>query len=186
MMATTHRLGGIAMGAVTAALLRTNTAGTMILITGALIGSIFPDIDNKKSTISRKMPITALVVSAGRHLINAVTSSFPKEQKRYVKLLIGHRGFTHSLIGSTILPVIVIFIGLLLKFGSRYLLLASLGIFSGCLSHLFLDMLSGGVPLLMPFSTDLLIIARIKTGSSIEGLFRMCLALILLFFLIGK
>ncbi len=42
MMATTHRLGGIAMGAVTAALLHTNTADTMILITGALIGSISP------------------------------------------------------------------------------------------------------------------------------------------------
>lgn len=100
MMATTHRLGGIAMGAVTAALLHTNTADTMILITGALIGSIFPDINNKKSTISRKMPITALVVSAGRHLINAVTSSFPKEQKRYVKLLIGHRGLHIPLSGA--------------------------------------------------------------------------------------
>lgn len=147
MMSTTHRLGGIAVGAATAALLHTNTAGTMILITGALIGRIFPDIDNKRSTISRRMPITALVVSAGRHLINAVTSSFPKEQKQYVKLLIGHRGFTHSLIGSIILPVIVILIGLLLKLETRYLLL----------------------------------IAKIKTGSSIEGLFRICLALILLF-----
>lgn len=143
MMATTHRLGGIAVGAATASLLHADVAGTMILITGALIGSIFPDIDNKRSTISRKMPITALVVSAGRHLINAVTSSFPKEQKQYVKLLIGHRGFTHSLIGSIILPVIVILIGLLLKLKMKYLLLAGLGIFSGCLSHLFLDMLSG-------------------------------------------
>ncbi|MCM1118908.1 MAG: metal-dependent hydrolase [bacterium] len=186
MMATTHRLGGIAVGATAAALLHTNTAGTLILITGALVGSIFPDIDNKKSTISRKMLITALVVSAGRHLINAVTASFPKEQKQYVKLLIGHRGFTHSLIGSTILPVFVILIGLLLKLKARYLMLAGLGIFSGCLSHLFLDMLSGGVPLFMPFSTDLLIVARIKTGSSMERIFRVCLALVLLFSLIGK
>ena len=181
MMAPTHRLGGIAVGMTTAALLHTDITGTVILFAGALIGSIFPDIDNKNSRISHKMPITALVVSAGRYLIRGIASFLPRKQKQYIMALTGHRGFTHSLIGSAVLPVIVILIGLLLRLKIGYILLAGLGIFIGCLSHLLLDMLSGGVPLLMPFSTDKILISEIKTGGSKEWLFRLCLLLILIF-----
>lgn len=186
MMATTHRLGGIAAGITTAALIHTDITGTVIILAGALIGSIFPDIDNKNSQISHKMPITALVVSVGKYIIRIITSSLPKKQKQYINSLIGHRGFTHSLVGSIIFPAIVILIGLLFKLKTRYVLLASLSIFIGCLSHLVLDMFSGGVPLFMPFSTDQLIIAKIKTGGNMEWLFRLCLLIILLFFIIKR
>lgn len=186
MMATTHRLGGIAVGATTAALLHTDTIGSVIIFIGALVGCIFPDIDNRHSRISRKMPITALVVSVCQCIIRIITSFLPKKQKRYIKSLAGHRGITHSLVGSMVLPAIVILIGLLIKLKTGYILLASLGIFVGCLSHLILDMLSGGVPLFMPFSTERSVIAEIKTGGYMEWLFRLSLAAILIFSIIRR
>lgn len=181
MMAPTHRLGGIAAGIATATLIHTDTAGTLIILAGALVGSIFPDIDNKNSRISYKMPITALIVSAGKYIVRIIASSLPRKKKQYVMSLIGHRGLTHSLIGSTIFPAIVILLGLLFKIKAGYVLLAGLSIFIGCLSHLILDMVSGGVPLFMPFSTDLYIIAKIKTGSNKEWIFRVCFVIILFF-----
>lgn len=180
MMASTHRLGGIAVGTTAAALLQTSITGTVVILIGSLIGSIFPDIDNRNSRISRKMPITALVVSVGQYLIRIVTSFLPKEQRRYIRSLSGHRGITHSIIGSMILPTIIFLIGILFKQKVGTLFLAGFGVFIGCLSHLILDMLSGGVPLLMPFLNKRVVLANIKTGGRMEWLFRIGLGAALL------
>lgn len=181
MMATTHRLGGIAAGAAVTSLLHPGVTGTLIIFIGALVGSIFPDIDNRNSRISRKMPVTAMVVTLGQWLIHMISAFLPKKQKSFVRSLAGHRGITHSLMGSMIFPAIICIIGILLEQKMNLWLLAAVGIFVGCLSHLLLDMLSGGVPLFMPFSTGRVRISNIKTGGFTEWLFRMIFVVIMIF-----
>lgn len=181
MMGKTHKLGGIIAGITFTKIFHTDMTGSLVIIAGALIGSTFPDIDNPNSRIRHRMPITSLLVSFGQNIIRKAASTLPQKQKQYVTSMIGHRGITHSFIGCTFLPVIAILIGLLLRFGILNALLAGLGIFIGCLSHLLLDMLSGGVPLFMPFSADKIYISEIQTGGRKEKMFRLCLAVVLIF-----
>lgn len=181
MMGKTHKIGGNAIGLLTATILHTNIFGAGIIIAGALIGSMFPDIDNKNSRISHKMKITSRLISAGRRKLYKNTHKLSKERQDYIWSLAGHRGITHSLIGSLFLPLITIIIGLILKIHISYVLLACLGTFLGYLSHLLLDMISGGVPLLLPFSTDKFFIAQIKTRGDKERIVRACLIIITMF-----
>lgn len=180
MMASTHRLGGVVIGTTAAALLHTNITGTAIILIGSLVGSILPDIDNRNSRISHKMPVTALIVSVGQYIIHIVTSVIPKKQRLYIRSLSGHRGITHSIIGSTILPAIIFLIGILFKQKLGTVFLAGFGVFIGCLSHLILDMFSGGVPFLIPFSNKRVTLANIKTGGWMEWIFRIGLGAALL------
>lgn len=181
MMGKTHKLAGNVIGLITATLLHTNLITSGIIIAGSMLGSMFPDIDNKNSRISHKMKITSRLISAGRRNLYKKTRHLSKDQKAHVWNIAGHRGITHSLIGSLFLPLITIIIGLIFKIHIRYILLACLGLFLGYLSHLLLDMLSGGVPLFMPFSTNKIFIAQIKTRGDKERIFRACLIIITMF-----
>lgn len=116
----------------------------MIFITGAVIGSLFPDIDHRGSYLGRKAKITSTITNA----------------------LFGHRGITHSPI---VMGAFVFFLYLLSKLfivTSPFIKLWFIGFFLGILSHIFLDMLTkGGVPLLYPFSKKKISLTNIKTGS---------------------
>lgn len=83
MQGTTHRLGGIACGALASAVavhtmdLSSPILTTGILMAGAGIGSLIPDIDHEGSLIGRKM----------------------KPISHIVRKTCGHRGWTHTLLG---------------------------------------------------------------------------------------
>jgi len=121
----------------------------MIFITGAVIGSLFPDIDHRGSYLGRKAKITSTITNA----------------------LFGHRGITHSPI---VMGTFVFFLYLLSKLfivTSPFIKLWFIGFFLGILSHIFLDMLTkGGVPLLLPFTKKRISLTKMKTGSMGEKL----------------
>ena len=110
-----------------------------LLILGGLIGSIIPDIDSSTSYIGKLAhPISKY--------INKISKCFGKE-KEY------HRGILHD-------PTLYI-AGLVLS----YLYFPPvIGLFLGCLSHLFLDMFNpAGISLFLGASR--LSVAGIKSGS---------------------
>lgn len=181
MMAATHRLGGIAAGTALAAMLKLEAGETGILLAGAVLGSLLPDIDNRNSTISCKIPLFSLLVTAGQAVIRGISCLFPRKQKNYIRSLIGHRGLTHSLIAAVLLPLPVAAVCLSAGFESigKY---AAVGLLGGILSHLLFDMLAGGAPLFMPFTTKRVVVAKIKTGGLVEWGFRMLLIAIFIYF----
>lgn len=180
MMAPTHRIGGIAAGTVMAALVKPDISGGVILLVGAVLGSLLPDIDNRHSSISRKWPLISLLVTIGQTVIRGLSALLPGKQKRYVRSLIGHRGITHSLCPVIVLPLVAAAVGYLSGYKIKGLYTA-LGLAGGMLSHLAFDMLAGGVPLLMPFTTKRICIARIKTGGIAEWIFRVILIVIFMY-----
>lgn len=180
MMATTHRLGGLAAGTALAALLQADLEASGILLAGALLGSLIPDIDNKQSSISRKWPLAGWAVSAGQTIIRGISWLLPRKPRNYIRSLIGHRGLTHSLMPVIVLPLLVMLAGKGIGYVGmgKY---AAAGLAGGILSHLILDMLAGGVPLFIPFSTKRFCLAKIKTGGAAEWLFRAAILVIFLF-----
>lgn len=178
MMAATHRLGGLAAGVAASAVLHTEPIESGVIIAGAVLGSLIPDIDNRHSSISRRWRVLSLAVTAGQAVIRGLSGLLPSRQKKYVRSLIGHRGITHSLVPVVFLPLIVVLIGYSLGYGliGTY---TAFGLAGGVISHLLFDMLAGGVPLFMPFSVKRVTVANIKTGGGVEWLFR---AVLIIFF----
>lgn len=170
MTAPTHSIGGMAAGVALAVCIHANAAETAYLIGISALGSLLPDIDNPHSRISFKWRGIRLIVSAGQSLIRCVSCLLPRRQKAYVRSLIGHRGLTHSLL-PVILPAALNIFFVRQHIG--YCITA--GLAGGILSHLLLDILSGGVPLFMPFSTRRICLAHIKTGGIAENIFRTAL-----------
>lgn len=181
MMAASHRLGGIATGTALAAAIHTNIYESGFLLAAAVLGSLIPDIDNAHSSVSRRFSGISLLVTVGQGIIRILTKLLPRKYANYVKSLIGHRGITHSLIPVLLVPGIVIGIGCGIGYGRAGYLVA-LGLAGGILSHLLFDMFAGGVPLLMPFSTKRICLAKIKTGGAVEWIFRGLLILIFIYF----
>lgn len=133
----------------------TNTPETATLfVLGGLIGGILPDIDSPNSHIGKlSTPLSTV--------INAIQSKFDKVASN-------HRGILHD-------PLVYI-IGVILS----YLFMPSLlGIFIGCLSHLFLDMFNpSGIPFFIFFNACL---GKIKSGDSKSIIFTwICIAVCLL------
>lgn len=171
MTASTHRIGGITAGITLAAMWHANIPESGLVIAGALLGSLLPDIDNRHSSISRKWEFISLFVSAGQFLIRVLANVLPGKPKQYIRSLIGHRGITHSLAATLIFPGLIYVIGISIDHTETMGLLA-VGIAGGILSHLLFDMCSGGVPLFMPLTTKRITLMRIRTGGIGEWLFR--------------
>ncbi|WP_206457901.1 metal-dependent hydrolase [Anaerovorax sp. IOR16] len=144
----THSLGGVAAGfAVISATGISDPVQQTTVVTGAVLGSLFLDIDHRQSWIGHKAPIAAEVASG----------------------LFKHRGFLHT-------PVFILLIWILLSAGipiwfggSPQLHLAILfkqGFVPGMLSHLILDTLNiQGIMWLWPISKKRQHILPIRTGS---------------------
>lgn len=112
---------------------------TTLFVLGGLIGGILPDIDNPTSYMGKlSAPVSTMFGTLGK--MTGKTGS-------------NHRGIMHD-------PTIYL-IGLVLS----YLYLPSLvGLFVGCLSHIFLDMFNpSGVPFL--FGVKRLRLGKILSGS---------------------
>ncbi len=124
----------------------TNSPETATLfVLGGLIGGIFPDIDNPVSYIGKlTVPVSSVIGKFGE--MTGKTGPM-------------HRGILHE-------PLVYI-TGLILS----YIFCPSLvGLFLGCISHLYLDMFTpAGIPVL--FGLSHLRLAKIKSGSQASVVF---------------
>lgn len=146
----THKIGGTCAGliatclALQAPVSPEKIAVSALIVTGATIGSLLPDIDHKNSTISKKHKVVSWVIT---HLFE-------------------HRGFTHAPLIQVLFTVLLLYLGRNLggAIGFCYLGFA-IGIGLGLLSHTLLDMLTvGGIPLLYPFTKKKFRLLHLKTG----------------------
>lgn len=162
----THVLGGVTAGLITQKFLSgqfTLAEGAepilfvSSLLAGSFIGSVLPDIDHPNSFIGRKLKISSFIINK----------------------LFGHRGITHTLIFSIVIPLIIAVIAFygLDGLAQSMMMYFSIGLFVGILSHLILDaMTKSGVPLLYPFTDKTFRIGGlIKTGGKTELLVRFSL-----------
>lgn len=138
MLGKTHRLGGIfvSLGMLTVVPQEPLViAGT---IACGLAGSLFPDLDHKNSTATKKAGV-----------VGGLTSTVFK-----------HRGLLHSPLFYSLIYV------LLLPFCKLPFSVFLTSWYFGVLSHLIMDMFNtGGIPLFSPLSRKKFKVANIKTGS---------------------
>lgn len=112
----------------------------------AFIGSLFPDIDMKKSSISKMYPF--------------LSKHFGSRCK--------HRGFTHSILCVTLIGLIAEVL-LLISSSNIIIFTVSFGFLSGYISHLLLDLITyEGIQAFYPWKQNIRI-GWIKTGSTVEN-----------------
>jgi len=179
MTGTTHRLAGIGTGIAAIEMLQVNDVKMQsFLLTGCILGSLLPDIDNPQSTISYKIPFVRAVYGIFQKLIRLFANVLPKRQKEYVRSSIGHRGLSHSLFIAIVLPILIWLIGNVIKLNTD---IFSLGLMLGLLSHILLDLFSGGTRLFLPFSIHNIKFLKIKTGGIIEWIIRIVFTVVLVY-----
>lgn len=160
----THIIGGVATGLIATQVVLNNTTSTntsslietgilsTAIFTGAIVGSVFPDIDKKNSFIGRRFKAVSTVFS----------------------FVFKHRGFIHTPILYIVLIPLLLQIPQNLIDGvfATYVYLTILGFTGGVLSHLLLDsMTEKGIMWLYPIKKKYFRLLRIKTGSSGEKFF---------------
>ena len=159
----THKIGGICTGIITSVLLFMDNpspitlVSSLLLIYGASIGSIAPDIDKSTTKIGKNIflkPISLFI------------------QKKY-----GHRTITHSLIVSLVCLSLLIYSSCMFR-GLAYYLYSNLviGFSIGYMSHLLLDFLTvQGIPLFYPFDKTKYRLCRFKTSKHEDFVSGLCL-----------
>lgn len=123
-----------------------------------VLGASFPDIDLKSSYISKRYPL--------------LWKFFGKKYK--------HRSFTHSLLAIFLIGAFLTFL-ILVSLFNEIIITASLGIFLGYISHIFLDLFNPqGVGLFYPYSYNIKVL-NIKTNSYKERILNNILKIFILF-----
>lgn len=157
----THCIGGVGAGllVLTATGYGSNEIAQAAVMSGAVIGSLFPDIDHRQSYIAHKAPVASLAAST----------------------VFKHRGFLHS-------PVFILLAGILLTAGSRTMMSGSqlllmnqfiTGFLPGMLSHIILDTFNKqGIPWLWPYKKRFRLLT-IRTDSIMETAFAVLLSVLI-------
>jgi len=115
-----------------------------LFVLGGLIGGIFPDIDNPSSHMGKLSAPVSTIIGKINKLLGKVGAN--------------HRGILHD-------PLIYL-VGLVLSY---FFFPALIGLFIGCISHLFLDMFNPkGIPF---FLFKKVSIANIDSGSFTSVIF---------------
>ncbi|QHI73302.1 metal-dependent hydrolase [Aminipila terrae] len=152
----THGLGGVAAGlAMISAVNATDHIQQTTIMTGAVLGSLFPDIDHRKSWISHKIPIASNIISG----------------------LFKHRGVIHTPVFVLAISVVLSMLnwGWLHEFNSQAIYFIW-GFIPGMFSHLILDTLNvQGIMWFWPLSAKRFHILKIRTNSAMEAV--VCLVL---------
>ena len=175
MTGTTHRFGGILAGVVLMEYLQIKDVEAVELLTGSVLGSILPDIDKLNTGISNQMPIIATIINMGQRMVRVLSMFFPKKLRRMLRTMAGHRGIFHSLLFPGAL-----WVGLMTYGNGRWHVLL-LGCVIGILSHLLLDMFSGGVPLFLPVCFRRIKLAGVDTGGFLEKSVRVAIVILILY-----
>lgn len=141
----THMNGGILLGLYMICRVPKQSVLTSgLLLGGAIVGSLFPDIDHKNSYIGQKA----------------------KSVSKAINKFAGHRKLFHA-------PLIYLFlysIGIGMIKEKLGLVLIN-GTFLGIFSHLILDSFTiGGLPWFYPFSKKKVSLAKVKTNSKLEDI----------------
>ena len=141
MTGKTHIAGGVLTGmAIAHYLLLSNQCLPIYagcLVGATLVGSLIPDLDSEKSIISKSLWLLTILYK----LVKKIVGLFKIKG-------MGHRGLFHSLV----VPLILGLIGFFLHRTWEWTAYISIGIISGYLSHLILDMLNPmGISLFFPF-----------------------------------
>lgn len=119
------------------------------------LGSLFPDIDHKRSSISKMFPLLSNILS--KHC--------------------RHRGFTHSILCLALIGFIFKFIIFISDF-NIITLTSSFGFVCGYASHLLLDLTTlEGIEIFYPCKINFKL-GKIKTGSKFEKFFNNFLKII--------
>lgn len=149
MIGRTHLAAGFCTGAAISAIAGLSEVEMVLVTAGSMVGALFPDIDQKHSTISQAVKPVGVVVST----------------------VLGHRKLLHD-------PVCYIIALIMLYFGAPQYNLGTGAIVAGIFSHLFLDSLNAkGVPLLylLKHGKWRLRLSKIKTGGFLDKTFGTCL-----------
>jgi inner membrane protein len=179
MMGKTHKTGGVLVGVVASDMfLQRNMIITgicvVLLINGAVLGSLLPDIDKKESTIGRKLWFISWPIYFMRLIIKLLSWLSPRAFRSFynkVHKAIGHRYLAHSLITWSVISFYIILgcfnlanyicslvdINILMNTTDiqevikKGMFAFSLGISLGMLSHIILDLLTKeGVAIFAP------------------------------------
>lgn len=150
MMGKTHKLGGICTGLIASSILiqqpytveKLTICGTITMM--SMIGAMWPDIDQKNSTIGKKHKITSTIIST----------------------LFTHRGITHApLLYFFIFSILYSLTNMIFPTNIKVYILSGLfGLFIGIMSHLILDMIThDGIPIAWPFTKKSIIHGPFKS-----------------------
>lgn len=171
MTGKTHSATGFFAGLIISNYTGCSETMTLAMVTGSVLGGLLPDIDNVHSQIGSRLPAVELIVHGCQRWIRLLSGILPRKLRENVRSVIGHRGLLHSLLVPAAmllaLPVIDNTNGIERAFLT--------GMIAGDLSHLILDMLSGGVPLLMPFSVARIRVCKFRTGGIVDVLWRVAM-----------
>lgn len=154
-MVSTHLMAGLFAGAGAVKFLKLDELGAVLVLVGALVGALLPDIDHPKSWLGRRIPFIALPIAA----------------------VFGHRGITHSLLAVVGVAWALRHALAHWELGAGWGL-AAVGVGVGYLSHLLGDFAThGGVPVLWPLKRRFSLPLTFKTGGAFEYLLAIALVL---------
>lgn len=136
-------------------------SSTLILAGAAMIGALLPDGDTPRSKLGRKLFFLLFPYYLLQWFVKLLSFFIPRLKK--VSKVIGHRGIAHDpcLWLTFSLPFFLYYI---VK-EERSWLFVLIGLMIGILSHLFLDYLSGGIPVYLFKKERLKAPIYIETGS---------------------
>ncbi len=121
----------------------------MIASGGLIFGSLFPDIDKHNSYLSQKLKPLSMITSK----------------------VLKHREFTHSIVGTIILSLIMNIILNGFNLTSEVINILFLSFTIGIISHILLDMLTpAGVVLFYPIYRKKVKLISLKTSNNKFGL----------------
>lgn len=139
MTGKTHASCGVLVGALAIEYYKTDLFTSVTIVVLAVIASLLPDICHTQSKIGRKIRIISF----------------------FIRLLFGHRTFTHS-----ILFIVIIGLGLYVIQTPQYYFVT---IITGLISHVILDMLTPkGVKLFYPIPLTVKLPITFKTGGLVD------------------
>lgn len=139
MTGKTHASCGLLVGALTKEYFHTDLFTSITVITLAVISSLVPDICHTQSKIGRRFKLISF----------------------FIRMIFGHRTFTHSLLFIAIIVCLLYVI----QTPSYYLVTIILGL----LSHVILDMLTPrGVKLFYPIPINVKFLVVFKTGGLVD------------------
>ena len=149
MMAFTHVAIGALIGTVSGRVIEAQTALQSIMLAGAIVGSLLPDIDHPQSWLGRRVAIVSIPLS----------------------MLIGHRGLTHSFLALFVALVgCWMFAGFIGLSGGVPIVFAAM-VCAGYISHLLADWFTpAGVPWLWPRARRFCSPITIQVGGGVEYL----------------
>ncbi len=149
MLGQTHRLAGIVMGLAAAHELNITPMERPFAFAGvvgvSVLGSLMPDADQPNSTIGRHLFLAWLPLYIMRAIVRIIAFFAPS--LKTVSRGLAHRGISHSPWFWAVFGVLLWCIPWMRGAGIIYYY----AFFAGIATHLFLDYLTGGIPLI-PFS----------------------------------